>query len=265
MSPETLRLPLDVTWAEELKGFLAAHLKDAPPPDLIEGQVDGVFLAGYCRDMGLIRYVEGAALDEVRTLLRRSCSYTLEVFNFRDADPEEADASLTNSRRGLQTMELALACGAPDLARTLASLVWDRPNASYLGPGSVVCTPEEQHLAYALRDALTDQGAGKGLQELRAFVPLTPEQDRRASLLTSFWNDDAAAFSGNLSNLHALHLARVENRGPLNKLDDLMDVLTLAYAALGATHFFDLNLPPVGPIPPSGVAAAGHGSSCVVP
>ena len=175
---------------------------------------------------------------------------TPKVFKFRDADPEEADASLTNSRRGLQTMELALACALRILARTLAYLVWDRRNASYLGPGSVVCTPEEQHLAYALRDALTDQGAGKGLQELRAFVPLTPEQDRRASLLTFFWNDDVAAFSGNLSNLHALHLARVENRVSLNKLDDLMDVPTLAYAALGATRFFDLNLPPADPFLP---------------
>ena len=263
MSPEKLRVPLDTAWAEELEGFLRGQMKDAPGPDSIEDQAQAVFLAGYCRDLGLLRYAEAARLEEVRQLLRRSTQYTLEVFRMREAGQDEdppSDLSLTNSRRGLDAMELALASGALDLAKTLAPLIWDPPGASYLGPGSVVCTPEDQHLGYALRDILTGRSE-EALGELNAppsepdpdlddEAEPDPDHERRAPALRSLLSGDASEATQALAASHAAFLQRVEGRGPLGKLEDLMDVPTVAYAALGRSRYPKVRLPKQDPYLP---------------
>lgn len=249
MLPETPRVPVDLAWAEELKVFLHAQLAEAPAPNSIEGQVQGVFLAGYCRDLALVRYAEGGPIDEVRALLRRSSEFHFEVFKLRGIDhtapvadraAQSDDRSLTNSRRGLQAMEVALACGALDLARALAPWIWDAPDASYLGPGSVVCTPEEQHLAYALRDLLLDRFE-EGLREIHALPALPPEQEDRATILTALLKADPPVFAWALGELHTFHLDQVGHPGTLDTLEDLLDIPTLAYAVLGRNRLPDLN------------------------
>jgi hypothetical protein len=247
LPPDTLRVPVDCTWAKELAEFLRAQLKDAPAPQDVEGQIQAALLAGYCRDLGLLRYAEGAGLDDVRRLLRASAECTLAVFRLRDADPDSADLSLTNSRRGLHAMELALSCGASDVAGALAPLIWDPPGASYLGPDSVVCTPEDQRLAYALRDILLHR-VEKGGEELHALKPADRGQEIRASLLTALTGGDETRFSQALAESHAFHLKRVEmdqimNGDGLKDLDDLLDVPTLAYLSLGISRMAGLGLP----------------------
>ena len=236
-------MPVDFGWAQELAAFLEVQRKGAPAPDSIESQIQGVFQAGYCRDLGLIRYAQDGDVDEVRKLLRRSTEYTIAVYQFRDMEPHASDVSLTNSRRGLHALELALSGGAIDLAKRLAPMVWDPPDASYLGPGSVVCTAEDQHLAYALRDLLMDR-LDDGRKELDAPMHLEAQQEHRASMLRALLNHDRAESERALTASHAFHLDVVDGRNSLNNLDDLLDVPTLAYAALGRARISDLKLPP---------------------
>ena len=68
--------------------------------------------------------------------------------------PGESDYSLTNSRTGLRAMYLALMVRQQDLAQRIAELVFDPVDATYIGPNSEVCTPNEQRLAYALKSHL---------------------------------------------------------------------------------------------------------------
>lgn len=241
MSPETLRVPLDLAWASELGAFLRTQMDGAPAPEDLEGGAQGVLQAGYARDAGLLAYAEGHPLAEVRVLLRRSAEYTLAVFQAR-VDPDEAGdasgASLTNSRRGREALELALACGAVDLARALAPLVWDPPGAGYLGPGSVVCTAEEQATAYALRDLLLGCPSD-ALAEVRSVAVVSRSEADRLAVLSALACGDHARFAWALSELHRCHLDRVRHPGRLDDLEDLLDLPALAYAALGRHIFPD--------------------------
>jgi hypothetical protein len=76
-----------------------------------------------------------------------------------DAASASADFSLTNSRRGLLAMQVAVLAGDRSLVERVAALVGDPPDATYVGPDSVVCTQEEQGLAYALKAYLLGRTA----------------------------------------------------------------------------------------------------------
>ena len=243
------RVNIDQFWARDLEGFLNTQLSEMPLPGEITNQVEGILFAGYLQDMGMISYAQGASLKEVQHTFRKSVAFYLEVFRFHgtissypDQDPEESssDHSLTNSRRALQAMELALACEPTDIAVSLASFVWDPPHASYLGADSVVCTPQEQQLAYMLRDLLRNY-TGTGGTSIKTLKPETVEQAHRLALLKALFKKDQTAFEAGLIDLHDSFLCKVGKKELLSTLDDLLDIPTLAYAMLGNSVFTRLR------------------------
>ena len=236
------RVPVDAAWARDLDAFVRAAIRSVPPPDEIDDQAQAALAAGYHRDLGLLRYADGAPLDDVRALFRRATEYTLALFRLRaPREPwqsaDEVDESLTNSRRALEALELALAGRAHDLATTLAPLVWDPPDATYIGPTSVVCTPEEQRLAYALRDLLVNAQPSDAIRALPDTAWRYAAQRARGWAMVSIAAHDSSALAVAIEMLREEHSAAVRARlaeiGTLDRLDLLLDVPSLAYAALG--------------------------------
>ncbi len=130
--------------------------------------------------------------------------------------PGHKDYSLTNSRSHYLAVCKALISGEDALADQLALSIWDPPDASYLGANSVVCTTNEQHLAYALREMFKGD-ADAAHSEL---IKVRPRKlnDRVASegkMLRGLIDEDAAVFLDGLRSLLALHArdaTRDENR-----------------------------------------------------
>ena len=128
-----------------------------------------------CQQIGRFLYALGHPLSEVRNYLSEAASYMHKVFELRGTQnpfpvsavttnrmgrnikrqslqaPESADYSLTNPADGLQGLFLALIVGDLQLARSIAEMMWDPPDAEYIHPKSDVCTTDQQHLAYAIK------------------------------------------------------------------------------------------------------------------
>ena len=145
------------------------------------------FLAGECAAIGFYRYGLGFPIQEVAEAFREAARAYLNVFQLRGTEapfpvtvltidpektpgdpefvigdrplhpPESKDFSPTNSKTGLEAVFLALVGQDLPLANSLADLIWDPPNASYIGPSSEVCTPNEQHFAYSVKYLLKNQ------------------------------------------------------------------------------------------------------------
>lgn len=168
----------DQAWAAQLAEFCAttyAEFLTIPERDLT--QLDYVLTADPVLDCACVMYALGADLDEVRVWIARAAHLLGVTFELRgttprmpvgkkdawgsvtDVTPPGTDQSLTNSRRGLLAMQTALVAGDPDRAEQTASQVGDPPDASYIGPDSVVCTTDEQQLAYAFRSLLFGRDA----------------------------------------------------------------------------------------------------------
>lgn len=226
MSPDQLRL--DHAWAADLSGFLRGQLAGAPDDDEVDDPVRAVLLAGYLRDLGLLGAVSDLLPAEVRDLWRRSVALTTVAFRMR-SDADE-DQSLTNSLRGMEAMELGLAAGATDVVCELARWVEDPPGASYLGEDSVVCTTEEQLLAYTTRDlVLGREDPGRWLARIDAP---TGAHALRTALLAALCRADAADARWLCAEIHREHLQRVTAEPALRHLDDCVDVPALAALVL---------------------------------
>jgi hypothetical protein len=150
-----------------------------------------------CDHIGLYRYALGFPLDLVRQAFAEAAAAYLKVFELRgtseafpvvvltvdptksEDDPAYAgertlhppgtrDYSLTNSQDCFQSICLALIAGEYETADKLADLMWDPPGASYIGLRSEVCTPNQQHLAYALKHLLQNhpETADKELKQV---------------------------------------------------------------------------------------------------
>lgn len=219
--------PVDRAWAADLEAFLRGQLDGAPEPAEISDPVSAVLIAGYLRDRGLLGAATGMPPDEIAAVWRRSVEYTTTAFR---GDPDGADHSLANSRRGLEAMELGLAAGAIEAVQHLALLVADAPDASYLGEGSVVCTPEQQSLAYTTRDLVLgrpDPGRWLRRTQLR-----TGERALYTGLLAALSRRDAADAAWLHTALHQAYRRRVLALPTRRHLDDCVDVVALATLVL---------------------------------
>ena len=196
---------LDCAWAESFAEYgdrqRRNRLHELQTEDDTHAQLTWVRLGNVSCDLGLVAYALGAPESEVRRLFAEAARAYLEVFRRRGTLPAFAatmvrlepdcgegatvvdrrpvhlpgarDQSLTNSRRGLRAMFLALAVGDAALAQELAALVEDPPGASYLGVRSVVCTLNEQRLAYAVKALLLGKEDAAGAELQRIKMPAT--------------------------------------------------------------------------------------------
>lgn len=120
-------------------------------------------------------------------------------------EPGEVDHSLTNSKKGMLAACVALAAGREESARAVASLIGDPPGASYLGESSVVCTFDEQRLAYAFKALLTGGGGADSLARLELSDAATAALRHEAAMMRALGLRDAGLFLEGLEGLLREH------------------------------------------------------------
>lgn len=228
MSPAP-RLPvLDLPWAEGIERFSAdagAELAREMAAPGSGGQVEHALLATYLEDLGLSRYALGFPLEDVKEIFQLAARALLRVFELRGTEPDE---SLANSRRGREALLLALAAGDLTLARSLAPHVEDPEGVSYLGPDSVVTTPDDQALAYAWRDLVL----GVPIPPLALGPQATPGTLLEAAALESLAAGDGASFCAALGRLVTWHEELATREEHLHQPDWLLCLPGLALATL---------------------------------
>jgi len=224
------RLPaLDLPWAEGIERFCAeagAELAREMGAPGSGGQIEHALLATYLKDLGLSRYALGFPLDDVRETFQLAARALLRVFELRGTEPDE---SLANSRRGREALLLALAGDQAEdraLARSLAPHVEDPDGASYLGPDSVVTTPDDQALAYAWRDLVL----GVPIAPLNLGPQATHGALLEAAALESLAAGDGASFRAALGRLVTWHEEQATREEHRHQPDWLLCLPGLALA-----------------------------------
>ena len=139
-------------------------------------------LASDYESIATLSYGLGLPLATVKDAFRNAACAYLKVFELRGTEPAfpvysltydpayppsdaesliefknitncKVDYSLSNSQKNYFAVCQALGVGEDNLADKLAALIWDPPDASYIGPRSF-CTANDHHLAYALRELI---------------------------------------------------------------------------------------------------------------
>ena len=265
MDHNTPRLQgIDTAWATQLVQFIDQQIEGLQQQVQREkeslSQIQYVFLAGYYKDLALLHYALGTQLPEVRTEIAAAAQAYWQVFRLRGTSPAfsaefvtlrdrptgdetdsierqemhtpgETDSSLTNSRTGLLAMYLALIGAGKDLARRIAELVWDPPNAHYIAPDSVICTRDEQHLAYALKAFLMGQEA-LVLAELAQITLSQVDVHSQALLLHALHSSNTQRFLQELSTHQAYHLSQAHMTEHQKNPDYFLDIAGLALCTL---------------------------------
>jgi hypothetical protein len=223
-------------------------------------QVQYALLAGYYKDLALLRYVIGSHLNMVRADIATAAQAYWHVFRLRGTSPafsaeivtlhdrptgdetdhierrelhdaDEMDYSLTNSRTGLLAMYLAVIGEGQDMARRIAELVWDPPDANYIAPESVICTPDEQHLAYALKAYILGQD-DRVLPELDLIRESGVDVRSQAMILRAIHSRNAQSFLEELSKQLAWHLKQAQRSENQKTPEYFLDIPGLALYAL---------------------------------
>ena len=104
-------------------------------------------------------------------------------------------------------MQTALVAGDREQAEGTAELVGDPPDASYIGPDSVVCTPDEQAVAYAVKALLLEQTAIAVYHIGGVSTTAPPLIGEQAVALYALIDGDRAALLGALDRLLDAHAA----------------------------------------------------------
>ncbi len=120
-------------------------------------------------------------------------------------DEKSKDYSLTNSRNQYLAVCEALIAGEDALADQLARSIWDPSNASYIGPRSF-CTPNDQCLAYALREFFKGNTVDAQF-ELNKFrrTKVSAVANDEAAMIQSLLDNNADHFKDGLASLLARH------------------------------------------------------------
>jgi hypothetical protein len=141
--------------------------------------------------------------------------------------PGSKDYSLTNSRTGLKSIYIALTSGHVLLAHRLAQLIWDPPGADYIGDQSEVCTPGDQHLAYAVKHHILGSET-KAREEIDQVRGERQEIALQTPMVKSLLDRDGAAFLIALGSFLKWHEKEAKKKSNRTETD-----LYLSLPALG--------------------------------
>jgi hypothetical protein len=131
--------------------------------------------------------------------------------------PDARDHTVTNSRDGLQGVWLAIAAGQPALGGRLAALLWDPLDARWLHSTSEICTPNDQHLAYAVQKLFSGDTA-EVQPHLAQIRPRPAEEEPlqfQTKMVRALGEGDSATFLSELGAYVDWHSQKA--REPKNK------------------------------------------------
>jgi WD40 repeat protein len=176
--------------------------------------------------LGVLEYAVGYPLARVRSWLSRAALRHWQRMQRRDA----GQARSLVSRLSQRAAYLACITGEFGLARNIARGIADPADADYLGTRSEVCTPKQQHLAYAVRAFLGENRAAteRELRQVRRGRN-EDEETLQATMIRALLDPDAAAFLSALGQLLKLSIRRAKRDS------DLADQI-LCVPALGLAH-----------------------------
>jgi hypothetical protein len=165
-----------------------------------------------CEHMGFYEFALGYPIQKIRRSFAEAAAAALKVFELRGTEQWAVNSvwrkeySTTNSQNCFEAICVSLVAGEWMIARGLAELMWDPPNADYIGPKSEVCTTSQQSLAYATRYLLLEQPA-EIEKELRRLGPGKREQQiaALAKMVRGLAQDSDAIFNEGLLELLFLH------------------------------------------------------------
>jgi hypothetical protein len=213
------------------------------------------------RLIGLYLYALGHPLPEVRSYLAEAGQYMREVFKLRGTQdsfpvtivtgdargriikqeplhpPGYIDYSLTNSADGLEGICLALIAGDLELAKSIAEMIGDPEDADYIGLDSEVCTPDQQHLAYAVKHLLLED-THMALTELALVNIRTATVDVRcqATMVHAIAAQQRAVFLQGLIDLLDWHQTMARRKMNLNDPDFFLSLPGLGLCVLAFYH-----------------------------
>jgi hypothetical protein len=215
-------------------------------------------LASTYRYIALYLYALGYPLQDVREALTHAAQAWLKVFELRGQEeafpayvltydptkeptdpgshqiaplhpPGTMDYSSTNSQKGYLAVCAAQIGGDDELAGRLAALIWDPPDADYIGRRSEVCTPNDQRLAYALRElfAGNNDGVRAELQGIRAGLKESYDTDQ-ATMIRALVTGDTYGFRDALDSYLDWHRRRALDKRNIDRVDFYLSLPALA-------------------------------------
>jgi hypothetical protein len=207
---------LDIQFASgRLQAFMDAKtraeqfLRDGPGSRAQSGFVTVYSNAEY---VAFYEFALGYPAEKVRQTFAEAATAALEIFGLRGTmecrvdQPGTRDYSLTNSHDCFKAICMASIATNDALARQLAELMGDPPNADYIGPRSEVCTINQQSLAYAVKHLFQNNSEGVD-EELRRISNRKGEQRvaAMARMVRGLAENSDALFNEGLSEVLFFH------------------------------------------------------------
>jgi len=227
-----------------------------------------------CLAIALYYYGLGYPPDVVRNAFSEAASARLKVFELRGTEdpfsvsiltvdptkseddpafvvadrqryaPGAKDYSPTNSKDCFEGICMALVAGDYAIAEKLADHMWDPPNATYIGVHSEVCTPNQQHLAYAVRHLLQDR-PDEVRKELKR-VRCRKKEDQVAIMATmvgGLSEKNEVLFLDGLQELLCWHREQVKHPSNKNEPEMYLCIPGLALCVLAGRRGLKAELP----------------------
>ena len=205
---------INLTWATELMRFHQEEMQEIIHELKEEKtQIRCYMLAEEYKNLGLFNYALGYSLDKVRLYFTEAVSAYIENLSLREerkdkenthgAASEYFDYSIGNSKSSLLMLYIALIVNNFSAARHIAELIWDPPNADYIGNDSEICTPNEQRVAYTVKYILLDNK--QEASTLLSKIDLNDHLECQVNILNSLINENEKDFVDKLNKLVLFH------------------------------------------------------------
>jgi WD40 repeat protein len=179
--------------------------------------------------LGLLEYALGYPVARVRKWLRQAALRHLQRMQARDAGSARSLVSVDS----LRFTYLACTLGEFGLARDIALRIEDPPDADYISTRSEVCTPKQQHLAYAVRAYFANDRAvaEAQLRQVRRGHK-DDEETLQAAIVRSILDADGTGIVPALKELLRLSARRAKKNHDLSDQILCLPALGLAQVAL---------------------------------